>query len=92
MATEVCVKNIHGYAFEILLIPTYLSVFLLLAGMAQFGVVGILIGYFSIILCRRVIEFLYRIIFRSRPLEIKIGIVMLSLQILGWGELWRHLH
>ena len=72
----------NKYVTEVVWLPTYISVFVLLLGV---GVVGTFLG---LVACRAVLELTYRVVFGERRYELRIKLAAFASQLVVWGVVW----
>jgi hypothetical protein len=78
----------YRYISEAVWLPTYLAVGALLTAFIGGSAVSLIVIFISIIACRMVLEFLYRVAFGDVRLSWQVGAGAFLLQLLAWGALW----
>ena len=73
---------------EIVWIPTYIVVAALGSGFFGSGAFGIVATIATLIACRFVLEFLYRLVFGDSRLHWQVGAIAFASQMLLWGAIW----
>jgi hypothetical protein len=76
------------YISEVVWLPTYLAISLLVLGIVDNSMVATLVLVVALICFRIALELLYRTVFGQTRVELKIGVVAFGLQVSTWALVW----
>ena len=77
----------YRYIHEVVWLPTYLVIALVVLGTVQNSAAVSVALFFSLVACRMVLELLYRIAFGDERLTTRIGLLAFGSQLVVWGLL-----
>lgn len=78
----------YKYVSEVVWLPTYLVLGAVTSAFFGSTAIGLVAVIIMLILCRMILELLYRIAFGDARLKWQVGAIAFTLQIVVWGALW----
>jgi len=77
----------YKYVHEAVWLPTYAALVFFVLSTVRNSNVATLVGIVSTIVCRMILEFLYRVAFGDERLTVRIGLLAFVSQLVVWGGL-----
>jgi hypothetical protein len=78
----------YRYISEAVWLPTYIGIAALVLGTINNPALATAVGLASALVCRMLLELLYRIAFGETRLQLRIQLATFSLQLLVWILVW----